>query len=53
MINNIVFDNQLYLTNHLYCLIFDIKELYPKIKKSIKKTEVVNIYDNYIKQKYI
>lgn len=51
--NNVVLDNRSDLANHPYCLIFDIKELHPKTKKPIRKTRVVNMYDNYIGQGYI
>ena len=50
--NNMVLDNWSDLTNHLYCLILDIKELYPRTKKSVRKIRVVNMYDNYIEQGY-
>lgn len=48
-----VLDNWSDLANHPYCLILDIKELHPKTKKPIRETRVVNIYDNYIGQRYI
>ena len=51
--NNVVLDNWSNLANHPYCLIFDIEELYLRTRKSIGKTRVINMYDNYIEQGYI
>lgn len=48
-----ILDNRSDLANHIYCLILDIKKLHPKTKKPIRKTRVINIYNNYIRQEYI
>ena len=45
--NNVVLDNRSDLANYPYCLILDIEELYPRTRKSVRKTRVVNMYDNY------
>ncbi len=50
--NNVVLDNRSDLANHPYCLILDIEELHPRTRKSVRKTRVVNMYDNYIGQGY-
>lgn len=46
--NNIVLDNWSDLANHLYSLVLDIKKLYLKTRKPIRRTWVVNIYDSSI-----
>lgn len=48
--NNVVLENWSNLANHLYCLILDIEEFHPRTRKSFRKTQVDNIYDNSIGQ---
>ena len=48
--NNVILDNRSDLVSHPYCLVLDIKELYPKTRKPIRKIRVVNMYDNCIGQ---
>lgn len=52
IVNNVVLHNWSDLADHLYCLVLDTKELYPKTKELIRRTWVVNIYNSSNRQKY-
>ena len=46
--NEIIFENRTDLADHPYCLVLDIKELYPKTARVLRRTRIVNLYDNII-----
>lgn len=46
ILNKVIIENRTNLVNHLYCIILDIKEFHPVSGKHIRKTRVVNLYDN-------
>ena len=48
ILTKIVIDNQTDLVSHLYYLILNIKELHPCFGKVLKRTRVVNLYDNKV-----
>ena len=48
ILDRVIIDNQKDLISHLYCLCFDIKEFDPKFGKSLRKTRIVNLYDNKV-----
>lgn len=48
IINRIIINNQSDFVSHPYCLTLDIKKLEPLIRKSLKNTIVVNLYDKKI-----
>ncbi len=47
-LNKIVIENRINVVNHLYCIVLDIKKLNLVIRKFLRKTRVVNLYDNKI-----
>ena len=48
ILNSIIIDNRTDLVSHPYCSVLDIKELHPVSRKVLRKTRVVNLYDNKI-----
>ena len=48
ILNGFIIDNQTDVVSHPYCSVFHIKELSSYTKKSLGKTQVVNVYDNKI-----
>ena len=46
ILSKVIIDNQMDLVHHLYCLVLDIKELYHLSEKVLRKTRVINLYDN-------
>ena len=48
ILNRVIIDNRTDLASHPYCLVLDIKELYPVSRKILRKTRVVNLYDNKV-----
>lgn len=48
LINKIVVDHRTNLVNHLYFMLLEIWELDLRSKRPKRKTQVVNIYDNWI-----
>ncbi len=53
VVDQVIFENRSDLASHPYCMILDIKELHPKNKNPIRRTQVVNIYDNIVGQGHI
>ena len=41
------------LINHLYVIILDVKDFDQKIRLSLKRIKVVNVYDQFINREYI
>ena len=48
MLHRVVIDNQTELVSHLYCSVLDIKELHSLTRKVVRKTRVVNLYNNKV-----
>lgn len=48
--DNVILENRSDLASRPYCLIVDVKELHPRTRKPIRRTRVVNIYDNSVGQ---
>ncbi len=46
--NNIIVENRTDLISHPYCICLDIKEIHPQTEKRLRKTRVINLYDNKI-----
>lgn len=44
----IIINNQKNLANYLYCSILDIKELHSLSRKNLRKTRIINLYDNKV-----
>lgn len=44
----VVFEHRTDLVSHPYCMVLDIKELQAKSRKCIRKTRIVNLYDNKV-----
>ena len=53
ILNRFIIDNQTDLISHPYCLCLDIKEFDPKSGKSLRKTRIVNLYDNKVGQEQL
>lgn len=53
ILNRVFIENCIDLVSHLYCFILDIKKLHFLLKKVLKKTEVVNLYDNKVGKKQL
>lgn len=53
IVNQVTVENRSDLTSHPYCLILDLKETYPESSKKLpRKTRVVNVYDNKLREGY-
>ena len=48
ILNRVIINNQTDLVSHPYCSVLDIKELYLVSGKILRKTRVVNLYDNNV-----
>ncbi len=48
ILSNVVIENRTDLLDHPYCMVLDIKELHPQSRNLLRKTRVVNLYDNKI-----
>lgn len=48
IVSQIIIENRTDLVSHPYCMVLDIKELHPQSGKSLRKTRIVNLYDNKI-----
>ena len=46
--NEIIFESRSDLISHPYCMALDVKELHQKTSKVLRRTRVVNMYDNVI-----
>ena len=53
ILNKVIIKNSIDLVTHLCCIILDIKKLNPVSGKYLRKTRVVNLYDNEIGDSYI
>ena len=48
ILNKVLIENRTDLVSHPYCSVLDIKELHPLSGKVLRKTRVVNLYDNKV-----
>lgn len=48
ILHRVSIDNQINLASHPYCSVRDIKELYPFSRKVLRKTKVINLYNNKV-----
>ena len=48
ILNRVLIENRTDLVSHPYCLVLDIKELHPRSGKALRKTRVVNLYNNKV-----
>ena len=48
LVDKIMIDHRMDLVNHLYFMLLEIRELDPQSKRPRRKTQIVNIYDNWI-----
>lgn len=48
ILNKVIIDNQTDLVSQPYCSVLDFKELHPVTKKVVRKTRIVNLYDNIV-----
>lgn len=48
ILNKVIIDNQTDLVHHLYCSILDMKKLPLLSRKVLRKTRVVNLYNNKV-----
>ena len=48
ILHRVIIDNRTDLISHPYYSVLDIKKLYLLTKKVVKKTRIINLYDNKI-----
>ncbi len=48
IISRVIVENRTNLISHPYCMALDIKEPHPKSGKFLRKTRIVNLYDNKV-----
>lgn len=48
ILSRVVVENRTGLVSHPYCVVLDIRELDPQSRKCLRRTRVVNLYDNKI-----
>ena len=48
ILDRVIIDNRTDLISHSYCLCLEIKKFDPKSGKSLRKTKIVNLYDNKV-----
>ena len=48
ILNKVLIENRTDLVSHPYCLVLDIKELHPISGRVLRKTRVINLYDNKV-----
>lgn len=53
ILDRIIIDNQTDLISHSYCFCLDIKEIDLKSGKILRKTKIINLYNNKIDQGYL
>ena len=51
--NTIMVENRTDLISHLYCICLDIKEIDEQTERRLRKTRVINLYDNKIGQEQL
>ena len=53
ILNKVIIENRTDLISHPYYIILDIREYNPISEKYLKKTRIVNFYDNKIDNGYV
>ena len=53
ILNKVIIENRTDLVSHPYCIVLDIREYNPTSGKYLRRTRVVNLYDNKISNGYI
>lgn len=53
ILKNIIIENQTNIVSHPYCIVIAIKELYTVSRKCVKRTRIVNLYNNKVREKCI
>lgn len=48
ILSKVVIENRTDLVSHPYCMVLDIRELHPQSGRCLRKTRVVNLYDNKV-----
>lgn len=48
ILDKVIIENRTDLVNHPYCSVLNIKELHPISKNFLRRTRVVNVYDNKV-----
>lgn len=51
--NTIIVEKQTNLISQLYCICFDIKKIGEQTEKCLKKTRIINLYNNKIDWKQL
>lgn len=50
ILNNVIEENRTDLVSHPYCLAVDITEFAPLSQRRKRKTRIINVYDNKIRE---
>ena len=53
LMDKIMVNHKIDLVNHLYLILLEIQKLDPHSKRSGRKIQIVNIYDNWVRKVYI
>lgn len=53
ILNKVMIENRTNQVNHLYYITLDIREIDPVTKKYLRKTKIVNLYDNKVGNRYV
>ena len=48
ILSKVVIENRTELVSHPYCMVLDIRELHPQSGKPLRRTRVINLYDNKV-----
>ena len=48
ILNRVIVENRTDLVSHPYCIVLDIRELHPQSRRCLRRTRVVNLYDNKV-----
>lgn len=48
ILSRVVIENRTDLVSHPYCMVLDISELHPQSGRCLRRTRVVNLYDNKV-----
>ena len=48
ILNKVIINNWINLASYLYYYVLDIKKLYSRFRKILRKIRVVNLYDNKV-----
>lgn len=48
ILNKVIIENRIDFVNYPYCIILDTKELNQVLRQYLRRTRIVNLYDNKI-----